>query len=164
MKKVFCFQCVKAKRLGLLNLIKKADAAFLSIGFSDWKHATAAFHKHQSSEMHKHACSQLKLKTGLSIDAKISASRENEQKRARVALVALFSSLRYLARQGIAIRGSDTDSGNYNELLRLRGNECEPLKEWLTKVTNFTSPESQNEMITMIQSYCTSKNCCNNSR
>lgn len=36
-KKIVCFYCAKAKSMGLLDLAKTKERAFLSTGFGNWK-------------------------------------------------------------------------------------------------------------------------------
>ena len=44
----------------------------------------------------------------------------------------LYSTLQYLARQGLAIRGHTDENSNYYKLLELRSNECIVLKHVLS--------------------------------
>ena len=62
----------------------------------------------------------------------------------------MLSSLKYLARQGLAIRGQETDTGNYYQLVKLRSNDVPELQAWLQKTTNFMSSDIQNEMLTLL--------------
>ena len=49
----YCFVCRKAKHLGMFTFNKKADDAFLSSGFKNWKNATMRFKKHEKSDSHR---------------------------------------------------------------------------------------------------------------
>jgi hypothetical protein len=62
----------------------------------------------------------------------------------------VISLIKYLARQGLAFRGYESTEGNLYKLLMLRSEDVPELQSWLTKVTNFTSPESQNEILTLM--------------
>ena len=71
-------------------------------------------------------------------------------------LMRLLSSVRYLSRQGLALRGhhesADTLDGNLYQLLLLRSeNDC-PMKNWLSK-REYISPEIVNELITIMGQY-----------
>lgn len=46
-------------------------------------------------------------------------------------LLKQLSSLRYLLRQGLALRGHDENEGNLVQLLLLRTEDCAGLKGWL---------------------------------
>ena len=64
--------------------------------------------------------------------------------------MALFTTIKFLARQGIALRGHKSHSGNYMQLLQVRSHDKPELKHWLTRATKYTSPETQNEMLLML--------------
>ena len=52
---VLCFQCVKAHTVKKSTLENKADPAFSSKGFNNWKNALASLDRHQQSKSHYHA-------------------------------------------------------------------------------------------------------------
>ena len=58
---------------------------------------------------------------------------EKNQTAARECLEIIISTIKYLVRQGIALRGKDEKSGNFIELLRLRAESNDNLKLWLAK-------------------------------
>jgi mannose/fructose/N-acetylgalactosamine-specific phosphotransferase system component IIB len=62
-----------------------------------------------------------------------------QQTENRSMLVKVIESLKWLARQGLAIRGHDDNSGNFLQLLKLRGTDCCALQEWLTRKTDWLS-------------------------
>ncbi len=55
---VFCFTCLKAKRLGMLKACaSKGEEAFLS-GYTNWKDVSGkhgGFSKHENSQVHRHS-------------------------------------------------------------------------------------------------------------
>ena len=57
--------------------------------------------------------------------------------------------MRYLARQGIALRGDgDESNSNFMQLLRLRHNEDLRIKDWIDRKTDkYVSHEIQNEVL-----------------
>ena len=61
----------------------------------------------------------------------------------------ILSNLRYLARQGLAIRGhgDETDS-NFYQLLKLREQDDSRIQSWLTD--KYTSSDMQNEIIKLM--------------
>ena len=65
----------------------------------------------------------------------------------------LFTSIRYLLRQGSAFRGHDEIHGNYLQLLKLRSEDDADLQVYLRNTTNFTSPRAQDEMMEMFSHY-----------
>ena len=67
----------------------------------------------------------------------------------RDCLLEILSSLRFLGRQGLPIRGDgDETDGNYIQLLMLRGEDDSRMLEWIKrKNEKYTCAEVQNEML-----------------
>ena len=149
-KGVICFVCAKALQLNLLELSTKADDAFLSKGFCNWKKAIDRFKGHEKSAVHLHAASQLAQRRLAPIEAQLSQQKAAEQQKCRIALMKLLSSVRYLLRQGLALRGHSSHAGNYAELVKLRCDDSNELRAFVNKITNYMSPEPQNEMIRLL--------------
>ena len=150
---ILCFYCSTANRLSLLAVTTQNEPSFLTKGFTDWKHALRSFSDHQQSACHKHAVSQLvQLRNAPSVDCQLSEQKKKEQAQARLMLHKQFTSIRYLVVQGLALRGHDSDDGNFLNLLRLRAGDCTEcnMKAWLDRVTNFTSPVAQNEILELL--------------
>ena len=62
----------------------------------------------------------------------------------------ILSSVHYLSRQGLVLRG-DNDSANLTQLLRLRVEDKPEMLQWLDKHKHkHTSPENQNEMLELM--------------
>ena len=152
-KGVLCFLCAKASSLNMLDLSTKSDNAFINRGFCNWKHAINKFQAHEQSSVHAHAVNQIAQRKAPPIESQLSSLKQKEQCSRRNALVKLFTSMRFLARQGLAFRGHEMQSGNYAELLKLRSGDNSELQAFLAKasVTKFISPESQNEMLSLLQ-------------
>jgi len=152
-KGVLCFFCAKAVSLNMLQLSTKSDDAFSTRGFCNWKHAINKFQAHEKSSVHAHAVNQISQLKALPVESQLSSQKQKEQCSCRIALVKLFTSIRFIARQGLAFRGHATQSGNYAELLKLRSEDNSVLQAFMTKatVTKFISPESQNEMLSLLQ-------------
>ena len=80
----------------------------------------------------------------------------------RQALLQIVSSIRFLSRQGLAMRGDgDESDGNLNQLLRMKAEGDPNLAEWLKSKENvYTSPDIQNEiLIVMGLPPNTARNC-----
>ena len=69
------------------------------------KKAIEKFSGHESSYTHSYAVSQLQQCKTAPVIAQVSKQKEKQQQDARKALLKMLSSLKYLARQGLAIRG-----------------------------------------------------------
>jgi len=114
--------------MNLLELATKSEDTFVSKGFYNWKHAIEKFKGHEKSASHAHAVNQLAQRRALSVEAQISTKKAKDQQDCRIALVKLFSSVRFLLRQDLAFRGHETDAGNYAELVRLCSEDCKQLQ------------------------------------
>lgn len=63
-------------------------------------------------------------------------------------LLKILSSIRYLARQGLALRGNGDETDNFLQLLQLKAEEDPAVLEWLKRKTGkYTSPEVQNDLL-----------------
>jgi hypothetical protein len=145
---LLCYSCARATALSLLTLNTKSQNTFISSGFSNWKKALQKFAEHEKSGCHKHAVAQLlQVASAPPIEAQLSAQKASEQATARVALAKLFTSIQFLARQGMALRGHEEHESNLMQLLQLRSEDASELKSWLSRTTNFLSPDSQNEIL-----------------
>ena len=149
LKKILCFHCSKASAMGIIDLAHNKEPAFISEGFNNWKKAIEKFKLHQTSHTHVLSVNQIAAVKRPSVSAQIQTQKQKEQAIARNSLLKLFTSVRYLLRQGSAFRGHDESDGSYLQLLKLRTEDVPDLQMYLRNTTNFTSPGAQNEMIEM---------------
>jgi len=133
-----------------LSLATQNEATFIDKGFTNWKKATERFDKHEHSACHSHAVNQLHQLQRPSVCAQLSQQKLIEQAGFRSTLVQLFSTVRFLARQALPLRGHVEENGNYMQLLKLLGEENDQLRLWLNRTTNFTSHDCQNEMLELL--------------
>ncbi|XP_070403865.1 zinc finger MYM-type protein 1-like [Nothobranchius furzeri] len=75
---------------------------------------------------------------------------ESAQEKARSALIEIVSSVRYLAKQGLALRGHDNDDGNFKQHLDEKAENDLNLASWLQKYHSYTSPACQNELLMLM--------------
>ena len=54
-KRIICFHFVKTYTIKKSTLSKKANPAFSSKGYNNWKNALVSFERHQNSKYHHHA-------------------------------------------------------------------------------------------------------------
>jgi hypothetical protein len=150
-KRLFCFFCSKAKRLGLfIPHIKDMESTFVVTGYGcDWKNALAAFKTHEGV-CHEEAVSACAALSQEGIDALISKQTKDAQLQAFVALTAIITSVKYLGRQGLPMRGHTDESGNFNQLLRLRSEDSDELRKFLRRPKSFTSHEIQDEILELL--------------
>lgn len=126
---VLCFFCLSA---GLQDIAKRMEPAFAITGFHNWKHATQAFRKHETSQPHKVAVMR-HAHEKKPVIAQVSAQCAKEQVKARQCLMTILRCVRYLGRQGLAIRGHDSDEGNLKQLLGMLAESDEALNSWLAR-------------------------------
>jgi len=147
---VLCFYCAKAFQHETSTLAKYTDLAFVSAGFRNWRKAVEKFTKHTNSKSHKLAVTTYCQKTN-PINSQLSSALAASQQKARSCLMKIMSSVQFLGRQGLALRGHESDQGNLSQLLRLRSDDDSKLFEWLnSRDQDYTSPKIQNEMLNII--------------
>ena len=76
----------------------------------------------------------------------LSREHAEQKKDNRQCLLKILSNLRFLARQGIALRGDgDEKDSNFIQLLKLRGNDDPRIETWLQRKTDkYISHDIQN--------------------
>lgn len=74
-------------------------------GFSNWKRALEIFLQHSNSSMHKEASLKIKLMQQPTVTAQLSVQIQVDQKLHREKLIKQLTTMRYLLRQGLALRG-----------------------------------------------------------
>ena len=129
------------------------EETFITSGFSNWENPTESqkgFTQHESSKTHGDAVSRfLKIPSETNdLIQTIRSTLKLQQDQNRKTLIKIMSSIRYLARQGIALRGHNEENPNFIQLLYLRAKDDDNLKEWLLrKSKKYTSPIMQNEIL-----------------
>jgi hypothetical protein len=138
---VLCFFCEKAERLGLFQLSRNREDAFITTGFRNWKKALQRFQEHAQSRSHQFAVERVAHhQAAQPVECQLSTQRDAEQREARCCLKVIFTSIQYLARQGLALRGHTDSEGNFKQLLLLRCRDKPVMQRWLDRRTNMTSP------------------------
>lgn len=92
----------------------------------------------------------LKLSNKQGIGAQLEHAHKMEQKARREALIKQLSSLRYLLRQGLAVRGHEASEINLIQLLELHSGDDPQLKKWIND-QKYCSPDILNEQIEIWQ-------------
>ena len=118
-KAILCFYCSKVCLSSSLPWAGNAEPAFISTGFSNWKKAVQRFRDHEASHTHFMSLHHWNAQKA-PITVQFSAAAKQQQKAAWKCLEVIVSSIRYLAHEGLALRGHDDDSGHLHELLKLR--------------------------------------------
>ena len=130
--RALCSYCSSCHRRGLLTeKVPGGGDAFLTTEFDYWKRAQEYFMQHEKSVIHREAVLKLELMKQLTVISQLSSQAKQEQRLNRNMLLKQLSSLRYLLRQGIAIRGHVEIEGNLMQLLHLRCKDIPQLKQRL---------------------------------
>ena len=108
---LFCHCCVEAHSQRLITFSQKGDDAFVSSGFSRWKNAL--------EHLHRKAVMKLQNVAIVNIGAILDDKRKERQLQWQQMLQKHLSSVRYLARQGLALRGHEESEANMLQLLQM---------------------------------------------
>lgn len=148
---VLCKICKDANELGLVPVgvaDGRTEDVFVKTGYRNWKRALDKFRIHERSSGHNFASLQLAQHKAPAVNTQLSLHCAQQQLQARNALLHIISSVRYLARQGVALRGHDSSNGNLVQLLRLRSEDCADIKTWMdSRYKDYTSWKIQNEIL-----------------
>ena len=82
----------------------------------------------------------------------LSSAHKAEKNEARDMLRMILSSVRFLARQGLALRGDGSDvSSNLTQLLNVRAEDNPQILQWISKkACKHIHPENQNEILELM--------------
>ena len=148
-KKVFCFYCRKAEKNGLMSITNKAEPTFTKVGFDNWKKAIQKYRAHSQCDAHREAVLKCQMIQSTPINSMLSTQAKKIQQDRRQALLKQLNCLRFLLRQGLAIRGHDEIQGNLHQLLLMCSADDPCLSKWVHDNT-YSSPLIINEFITLM--------------
>ena len=130
----YCHTCQLAYFCSKLNLPKK-EPAFTKIGVSNWKDATMKFSNHERSACHKIAVENMLVlpHTTKDIGEMLSKELEGEKEHNRKMLLYILKAIKFLSRQGLALRGDDNESNsNFCQALKLFDSDGS-ITKWLER-------------------------------
>ena len=146
----FCHVCCSASSQKRLKTSHK-ESAFLLQGFTNWKDGTVCFSKHEASDCHKEAVQAIIVRpqTTRDVGEQLSQIHASDKMDNRKMLLKIWQNLRFLAQQGISVRGdSDETESNFCQLPKLRGEDDSNVSRWMEKKANkYTSAVIQNELL-----------------
>ena len=87
------------------------------------------------------------MTTGKPIDVQLNTQKAKEQTNYRHSQLDIFSNLKFIGQQGLAIHGPTSNTGNLVQLLHLRAEDDIILKDWMMRSRNWTSHDILNEML-----------------
>ena len=90
--------------------------------------------------------------TTTDVNVLLSQEFASQKVKNQQALYHILSSIKFLCRQGLALRGDkDETNGKLHQLLSMKAEEDSNLKEWLQRKQNvYTSPDIQNEIVKLM--------------
>ena len=118
-----CYTCLKAKLEKKLSWAANADAVFTDKGYSNWKDATVRFSAHETSSCHKEAVLKVTTPPASTPDVAMCLSSQHQKDclERRQCFLKILSNVRFLARQGLPIRGhGDASESNFTKTTRER--------------------------------------------
>lgn len=137
--RVYCHLCMLASELNIR--IPKADTAFSTEGFCNWKKATVRFKEHELSHAHQVAI-EAHVSRKRPINQLLERQLNQTQHNRRYSLLKQLSALRYLLRQGLAVRNDHAGGSNLTIMLQTVLDE----DTWVQD-KRYQSPEIVNELI-----------------
>ena len=96
------------------------DDAFTTTGFRSWHKASEVFKKHEKSSSHKDAIYKWsQIVSNTTVFDQVNSEKASDHQLATKCLVEIFTTIQFLALQGIALRGHEELQSNFNLLLLL---------------------------------------------
>ena len=114
-----CFTC--KSQVSNLKLEKNKEGTFLTTGYRNWKKARYAFSERQKSKCHLTAVTfEVTVPKCGDVRKIISSDEASRKQFNRHCLMKIIETLQFMARQGLALRGSsDDEDSNFIQLLKL---------------------------------------------
>ena len=101
---MFCFYCATQRKKGTLDSKSNIEDAYTTKGSSSWKKAPQCFEEHQQTHCHKSAASyHVVIPKCKDVGEMTNDNSVNVREKERKYLLDVIRSVRYLARQGIAL-------------------------------------------------------------
>ena len=133
-----------------ITFSKRGDASFILTGFCNWKKGKEKFRDHEMSQVHNEAVLKYESLSRPGVLEIANSALKKDQKERREMLMKQLHSLRFLMRQGLAVRGhSNTDEGNLYQLMKFQAVGSSQLQSWLID-KKYQSPEIVNEQIRLM--------------
>ncbi len=133
-KKLFCHPCRDAFEREIhpnKTKLNPTYRSFITDGFCDWKNARTRFKYHESSKIHSDSIYVVNQQTKPTVIAQLISTTKRQQEQHQKSLLIQISSLIYLLRQGLALRGHSDVESNLVQLLKLRSIDNNFLNEWI---------------------------------
>ncbi|KAJ8376205.1 hypothetical protein SKAU_G00067850 [Synaphobranchus kaupii] len=129
-------------------LVSETESPFVKeAGFSNWRKALEKIREHEKSRIHVNANQRLAALRSTPINVLLSDAIAKNQQTAREVLEILFSSVRFLGRQGLPLRGNENRDRVLWQLMVERVRSDRDHFDWMNRRDNWMSPNIQNEIL-----------------
>ena len=125
---VLCAYCIK--HFDKLTEERTQELAFISDGFRNWKKSPKSLSEHAKSKPHLAAHHhEIVVPQCRDVGEMLDSNLEKSRKEERQYLKIVMENTQFLSRQGLAFRGSDDLNDNFTQLLLLRANDNEWMRQ-----------------------------------
>jgi len=128
---------------------KIGETALTCTGYQDWKNALARLSKHESGRVHCNCVYLVKQQQKPTVAARLTLAHQTQQAERRKMFLIQVECIRYLLRQGLALRGHVENEGNLIQLLKLREADIPGLNLWVAN-GDYLSHDIINEICQII--------------
>lgn len=162
--KLFCTVCKEACNRKLVVSLSSHDViskeTWVENGYQNFKHGAERIKKHATSALHMNCAKILKNLGNVNVVQHLSTALQKEMMDNRTALKKVFSTLKLLGRQGLAIRGHDDDeNSNFMVMLKARAEDVVELESWLNRTGHkWLHHDIQNEILQAMATKILSEN------
>ena len=130
----------------MLTFSTNIEPTYTTTGFNNWKKALERFRSHSQCDAHQEAILKCHMIQTAPVTNQLVSAAKKEQNERRGAFVKQLYCLRFLLRQGLALRGHKESEGNLYQLLLMWSCSDSNLKQWI-KENRYLSPVIINELI-----------------
>ena len=123
--------------------------AFTDTGFTNWKKALERFEQHSRSDAHREVLMKINFLNQPFVSVQLDTQHKKEQAVRRAMFLLVLSSLKYLVRQGLALRNHNEIEGNLMQLLLLCTSAHPELKGYIND-GKYLSHDVLNELVSMM--------------
>ena len=102
-------------------------------GVDNFKKAVEKFRIHENSDSHLKARIKCRSLNNPSTNEQLSSQAAKVQAIRRAGLMKQLEAMKFLLRQGIALRGHSEEEGNLYQLLTTWSSDCAGIKSWIEK-------------------------------
>ncbi|CAB4016965.1 zinc finger MYM-type 1-like isoform X1 [Paramuricea clavata] len=148
---IACFFCKTASEKGLITFTNYKNNAFCAATFANWKRWQEKLEKHHNSNFHREAIEKISCLNNakMNVGAQLNDKYKGNQELHRYLFLKQLSSLKYLVRQGLALRGHERIDSNLIQLLKTRAEDVPELNNWIEN-RQYLSPIIINELLEMM--------------